>query len=115
MVCWFPTRKPTTTKHRVMGRMRSRPPPRTTTRQRTRRQSDRRDTPTLNEPGPQLTYRTVSYDVNTVLLQHALNLPNIIRIHAGNTNAAVDIAITALKNFELKRDTIQTENNVPAQ
>lgn len=58
---------------------------------------------------------TVSYDVNTVLLQHAPNLFSLPRIHTGNTNATVDIAVTMLNNFDLKRDTVQTKNNFPTR
>lgn len=72
-------------------------------------------TPTHKEWGPQLTCRTVSNDVNTVLLQHTPNLLDIIHIHAGNTNATVDIAVTVLNDLDLKRDTVQTENDFPAQ
>lgn len=60
-------------------------------------------------------YRTISHNVNTVLLQHTPNLLSLSRIHASNTNAAVDLAVTVLNNFELKRDAIQTENNFPTQ
>lgn len=58
---------------------------------------------------------TVSYDVNTVLLQHAPNLLSVPRINTSNANATVDITITVLNNFELKRDTVQTENDPPTQ
>lgn len=58
---------------------------------------------------------TVSHNINTVLLQYAPNLFNLLLIHASNTNATVDIAVTVLHDFELKRDTIQTENYLPAQ
>lgn len=58
---------------------------------------------------------TVSYEVNAFLLQHALNRLNILLILAGNANVTLDLAVTVLKNFELKRDTIQTENDVPAR
>ena len=60
-------------------------------------------------------YRAVSYDVNTVLLQHTPNLLNIIHIHASNTNAALNLAVTVLNNLDLKRDTVQAENDLPAQ
>ena len=59
--------------------------------------------------------RSVSYDVNAVLLQHATNLLNIIHIHASNADTAVDIAVTVLNNFDLKRDAVQTENDLPTQ
>ena len=59
--------------------------------------------------------RTVSYEINALLLQYTLNLLNIIYIRAGNADAAVDIAITVLNNFKLKRDTVQTEDDLPAQ
>ena len=58
---------------------------------------------------------TISYEVNALLLQYALNRLNILLILAGNANVALDLAVTILKNFELKRDTIQTENDVPAR
>lgn len=58
---------------------------------------------------------TVSYEVNTFLLQYALNLLNILPILAGNANVTLKLAVTVLKNFELKRDTIQTKNDVPAR
>lgn len=54
-------------------------------------------------------------EVNAFLLQYALNRLNILLILAGNTNVTLDLAVTVLKNFELKRDTIQTENDVPAR
>lgn len=57
----------------------------------------------------------VSYDVNTILLQYAPNLLNIIHIHASNADAALEIAFTVLNDFELKRDTVQAENDFPAQ
>lgn len=60
-------------------------------------------------------YHTVSYEVNAFPFQYALNRLNILLILAGNTNATPDLAITVLKNFKLKRDTIQTENDVPAR
>lgn len=58
---------------------------------------------------------TVSYEVNAFLLQYALNRLNILLILAGNTNVTLDLAVTVLNNFKLKRDTIQTENDVPAR
>lgn len=57
----------------------------------------------------------VSYEVNAFLLQYALNRLNILLILAGNANVTLDLAVTVLKNFELKRDTVQTENDVPAR
>lgn len=59
--------------------------------------------------------RTVSHNVNTVLLQCAPNLFNLLLIHTSNADATVDITITVLNNFELKRDTVQAENDFPAQ
>ena len=59
--------------------------------------------------------RTVSHNVNTVLLQCAPNLLNILLIHTTNANAAVNLTVTILHNFELKRDTAQTKNDLPAQ
>ena len=58
---------------------------------------------------------TVSYEIDAFLLQYALNRLNILLILAGNANVTLDLAITILKNFELKRDSIQTENDVPAR
>lgn len=58
---------------------------------------------------------TISYETNAFLLQYALNRLNIPLILAGNTNVTLDLAVTVLKNFDLKRDTIQTENDVPAR
>ena len=60
-------------------------------------------------------YRTVSHNVNIVLLQYAPNLLNVPLIHAGNTNAAVNLTVTVLHNFKLKRDTVQAKNYLPAQ
>lgn len=60
-------------------------------------------------------YCTVLYDVNVILFQYAPNLLNVLLIHTTNANATVDITITVLNNFELKRDTIQTKNYLPAQ
>ena len=57
----------------------------------------------------------ISHNVNTVLLQCAPNLFNLLLIHTSNANAAVDITITVLNNFELKRDTVQTKNDFPTQ
>ena len=58
---------------------------------------------------------TVSQNVNAALLQHATNLLNILHIHAGNADTNLDLAVTVLNNFELKRDAVQTENDLPAQ
>lgn len=57
----------------------------------------------------------ISHNVNTVLLQCAPNLFNLLLIHTTNANATVDITITVLNNFEIKRDTVQTKNDFPAQ
>lgn len=57
----------------------------------------------------------ISHNVNTVLLQCAPNLFNLLLIHATNTNATVNLTVTVLHNFELKRDTVQTKNDFPAQ
>ena len=54
-------------------------------------------------------------DVNVVLLQHLPDLLNIIHIHASNTNATLNLAVTVLNDLELKSDTVQTENDLPAQ
>lgn len=59
--------------------------------------------------------RTVSHNVNTVLLQCAPNLLNLLLIHTSNTNATVDLTVTVLHDFELKRDTVQPKNDFPAQ
>lgn len=59
--------------------------------------------------------RTVSHNVNTVLLQRAPNLFNLLLIHTTNANATVNLAVTVLNNFEIKRDTVQTKNDFPAQ
>ena len=59
--------------------------------------------------------RTVSHNVNTPLLQCAPNLLNLLLIHTTNTNATVDLAVTVLHNFELKRDAVQAKNDFPAQ
>ena len=105
---------PSPPEHRVMGHMWSRPPPRTITRQRTRCQSD--FNPTLHVwVGVSLLCRAVLDDVDTVLFQHTPNLLNILHIHAGNTDTALDPTVTMLKNFDLKRDAVQTKNNFPAQ
>lgn len=57
----------------------------------------------------------ISHNVNTVLLQCAPNLLNLLLIHTTNANATVDLAITVLNNFKLKRDTVQAKNDFPAQ
>ena len=110
---------------------------RASTKQRTQYQSGRKDAPSLKERTPQLThtdpprptfraewmgwyvaavlYRTVSYEVNVVLLQHAPNLLNILHIHASNTNVALELTVTVLNDFELKRDTVQPKNDFPPQ
>ena len=110
---------------------------RASTKQRTQYQSGRKDAPSLKERTPQLThtdppqptfraewmgwyvaavlYHTVSYEVNVVLLQHAPNLLNIIHIHASNTNVALELTVTVLNDFELKRDTVQPKNDFPPQ
>lgn len=43
--------------------------------------------------------RTVSHNINTMLLQYALNRLNILLIHTTNANAAVNLAVTILNNF----------------
>lgn len=58
---------------------------------------------------------TVSHNVDTTLLQCAPNLFNLLLIHTTNANATIDITITVLNNFELKCDTVQTKNDLPAQ
>lgn len=45
---------------------------------------------------------TVSHNINTVLLQHAPNLFNLLLIHTTNANATVDLAVSVLNNFELE-------------
>lgn len=57
----------------------------------------------------------ISHNVNTVLLQCAPNLLNILLIRTTNANAAIDITITVLNDFELKRDPVQAKNYLPAQ
>ena len=57
----------------------------------------------------------ISHNINTVLLQCAPNLFNLLLVHATNANATVNLAVTVLHNFELKRDTVQTKNDFPAQ
>lgn len=112
-----------------MGRIWPRPPSRATMRRRTRCQSYGRDESgqlTHTDPNRKTYPRqsrapaepgghTVSYEVNTFLLQYALNRLNILLILAGNANVTLDLAVTVLENFELKRDSIQTENDVPAR
>lgn len=101
-------RQPTTPERRERrmgdGRIRPHPPPHTITRQRMRCQSNRRNS-----------CHIISDDVNVMLLQYAPNLLNILHIHAGNADTALDLAITVLNNFKLKRDTVRTENDLPAQ
>lgn len=58
---------------------------------------------------------TVSQNINATLLQHATNLLNIIHIHASNADTTFDLAVTVFNNFEFKRDTVQAENDLPAQ
>ena len=58
---------------------------------------------------------TISYDVNALLLHYALNRLNILLILAGNTDVTLELAVIALKNLELKRDAVQTENDLPAR
>lgn len=57
----------------------------------------------------------VSHNVNTALLQYAPNLFNLLLIYTTNANTAINLTITVLNNFELKRHTVQTKNNFPAQ
>lgn len=59
--------------------------------------------------------RTVSHNVNTMLLQYSPNLLSLPLIHAGNANAVFNPAINVLNNFELKRDTLQAKNDLPTQ
>ena len=108
----------------MTGHTWSHPPSRATTKQRMRRQSHRE---TLRAPirshlsrrvgwhvivGP---CRTVSQNVNAILFQYAPNLLNIIHIHASNADTTLDLAVTVLNDFELKRDTVQPKNDLPAQ
>lgn len=58
---------------------------------------------------------TVSHNINTALLQYAPNLLSLLQINTTNANATVDITITVLHDFKLKRDTVQTKNDLPAQ
>ena len=44
----------------------------------------------------------ISHNVNTVPLQCAPNLFNLLLIHTTNANATGDLAVTILHNFELK-------------
>lgn len=60
-------------------------------------------------------YHAISHNVNTVLLQRAPNLLNLLLAHTTNANATVNLTVTVLHNFELKRDTVQAENDLPAQ
>lgn len=108
----------------AMGHMRSHPPSHTITKRRMRCQPDRE---TLRAPiRSHLSHwmgwyvvadlcRTVLYDVNALLLQHAPNLLNIIHIHASNADAALELAVTVFNDFELKRDAVQPENDFSAQ
>lgn len=57
----------------------------------------------------------ISHNVNTILLQRAPNLFNLLLIHTTNANATINLTVTVLNNFELKRDTVQTKNYLPAQ
>lgn len=45
---------------------------------------------------------TVSHNVNTILLQCAPNLFNLLLIHTTNTNATINLTVTVLHNFKLK-------------
>ena len=94
---------PSPPEHRVMGR-----------RRRIRHPVRSRDSGYDTSPGAVTCHITLD-DVNTPLLQYAPNLLNIIHIHASNTDTTLDLAVTVLNNFELKRDTVQTENDLPAQ
>lgn len=71
--------------------------------------------PERNHRGQAEPCHTVSHDVNTVLLQHAPNLLNIIHIHTSDTNATLNLAVTVLNDLDLKRDTVQAEDDLPAQ
>lgn len=57
----------------------------------------------------------ISHNVNTVLLQHAPNLFNLLLIHTTNTNTTINLTVTVLHDFKLKTDTVQTKNDFPAQ
>lgn len=52
--------------------------------------------------GVSLLCSTALDDSNAILLKHGTNLLNIIHIHAGNTNTALNLAVTVLNDFELK-------------
>ena len=111
---------PSPPEHRVTGRIRPCPPPRAITRRRTRCQSYGKDEgghPSSHVPirAERSTPSTVSHNVNTALLQCAPNLFNLLLVHTTNANTTVNITLTVLKNFELKRDTVQTKNDFPAQ
>ena len=69
----------------------------------------------IGRVGMSLLCHTALDDVNAILFQHTPNLLNIIHIHAGDTDTTVDITVTVLNDLELKRDTIQTKNDFPAQ
>lgn len=58
---------------------------------------------------------TVSHNVNTMLLQCAPNLFNLLLIYTTNANATINLTVTVLHDFELKRDTVQPKNYLPAQ
>lgn len=60
-------------------------------------------------------YHVVSYQVNAIFFQHSPNLLDILHIRAGNADTTLDLAVTVLNNFDLKRDTIQAENDMPAR
>lgn len=125
---------PSHPEHQVTGRIWSYPPPRAITRRRIRRQFTGSghpeprgaDTPTHayrsepNGPHPTVTrsrwaWHAISHNVNTTPLQCAPNLFNLLLIHATNTDTTIDLTVTVLHNFELKRDTVQTKNDFPAQ
>ena len=108
--------------------MRSHPPSRVIARQRMRCQSDRKDSPTLEERAPRSgqarvklsglfvnLYHTISDEINAALLQYTPNLLSILHTHASNADAALELAVKMLNNFELKRDTVQAKNDLPAQ
>lgn len=44
----------------------------------------------------------ISHNINTILLQCTPNLFNLLLIHSTNANAAINLAVTILNNFELK-------------
>lgn len=58
---------------------------------------------------------TVSHNLNTMFLQCAPNLFNLLLIHTTNANTTVNLTVTVLNDFELKRDTVQPKNYLPAQ